>query len=579
MNGQLAVIQPGFSGKAPGMRYRPIAVLGLGALIWVALLLASTIPTPPLVEAFFIPEGLFLACLALLSPWIALASVNALLGWAVLIFTADPPAHVVPALRGLRLDAPTPQGRTAIAVCLRNEEMAPILAALGPLLDGLPASHFGLWFLSDTQDPDFRAAEDAAIAAFRPQDAARIHLRRRATNAGFKAGNVMEFLEAEGATYDYLLCLDADSEMTPEAVRKLAFALDAAPRIAILQQLIVGRPVAAPFPRLFQFGMRAGMRAWATGQGWWQGPKGPYWGHNAMIRIAPFREHGKLATLPDGSTILSHDQVEAIRLHGAGWEVWCLPEERGSLEGNPPALPEFMARDLRWAAGNMQYLPLLRQPGLSGMARFQLIQAILMFLCAPLWVLAFLLAAILAALGRFDEMSAAHLAALMALFWVAQHSPKLAGYVQVLMQGREAARYGGRGVFARGALLEILFTTILSPISCLNKSRFLLALPFGAKMGWGAQNRAARDIGWGDATRLLWFHMLMGVLAFGFLALTAPWAVWFALPWAGGLLVAIPFCVWSASPRVAAFLTRRGLAATPEEKRPPAAGAERPQTP
>lgn len=547
------------------MRFRPLAVLGLGALIWGALLLAAAIPTPPVTPALLLPEGLFLACLALLGPWIALSFINALLGWAILVLTPDPPAHVVPALRGLALDAPTPRGRTAIAVCLRNEDMTPILAALGPLLDGLPASHFTLWFLSDTQDPAFRAAEDAAIAAFRPEGAARIHLRRRATNTGFKAGNVMEFLEAEGASFDYLLCLDADSEMTPQAVMRLALALDAAPRIAILQQLIVGRPVAAPFPRLFQFGMRAGMRAWATGQGWWQGPKGPYWGHNAMIRIAPFREHGKLETLPDGSTILSHDQVEAIRLHGAGWEVWCLPEERGSMEGNPPALPEFMARDLRWAAGNMQYLPLLRQPGLSGMARFQLIQAILLFLCAPLWVLAFALAAILAALGRFDEMGAGQLAAIMALFWATQHSPKLAGYAQVLMQGDQAARYGGRGVFARGAALEILFTTILSPISCLNKSRFLAALPFGAKMGWGAQNRAARDIGWGDAARLLWFHTLVGVLAFAFLALTAPWAIGFALPWAGGLLLAIPFCVWTASPRVAHALAARGLAATPEE--------------
>lgn len=547
------------------MRIRPIAVLGLGTLIAGALLLASTIPTPPLVGALLLPEALFVACLALLAPWMALASVNALLGGAILLFSRDPAAHVVPALRGLDLTAATPQGRTAIALCLRNEEMAPILAALGPLLDGLPASHFSLWFLSDTQDPAFQAAEDAALAQWRPQDAGRIHLRRRAMNTGFKAGNVMEFLESEGAAYDYLLCLDADSEMTPQAVMKLALALDSAPRIAILQQLIVGRPVAAPFPRLFQFGMRAGMRAWATGQSWWQGPKGPYWGHNALIRIAPFRAHGKLDTLPDGSTILSHDQVEAIRLHGAGWEVWCLPEEAGSLEGNPPALPEFMARDLRWAAGNMQYLPLLRRPGLSAMARFQLIQAILLFLCAPLWVLAFALAASLAALGRFEEVSATQLAAIMVLFWLAQHAPKLMGYAQVMLQGGQAARYGGRGTFAAGALAEIVFTTILSPISCVNKARFLLALPFGARMGWAAQNRTARGVGWGDAARLLGFHTLVGVAAFGLLALTAPWAVWFALPWAGGLLLAIPFCVVTSSPGFARFLTSRGWAATPEE--------------
>ena len=52
-----------------------------------------------------------------------------------------------------------------------------------------------------------------------------------------------------------------------------------------------------------------------TGQAWWQGDEGPYWGHNAVIRIAPFRAHARLETLPDGSHILSHDQVEAILLH------------------------------------------------------------------------------------------------------------------------------------------------------------------------------------------------------------------------------------------------------------------------
>ena len=41
------------------------------------------------------------------------------------------------------------------------------------------------------------------------------------------------------------------------------------------------------------------------------------------------------------------------------------------MEGNPPALPEFMARDLRWAAGNMQYFALLFLPGQTWMGRWQ----------------------------------------------------------------------------------------------------------------------------------------------------------------------------------------------------------------
>lgn len=546
------------------MPARRIALLLFGALLCGTIglagfrLLASDGLSPL--------DAAFLAALLLLSPWIALATGNALIGLAILLLTPDPPAHVVPALRGLRPGSP--RGRTAIALCLRNEEMVPVLRPLGPLLDGLPSDHFHLWFLSDTQEPALRAAEDVAVEGFRaarPADAGRIHLRRRAKNTGFKAGNVMEFLEAEGAGYDYLLCLDADSVMTPAAVLKLVAALDADPKMAILQQLIVGRPVAAPFPRLFQFGMRAGMRAWATGQGWWQGSKGPYWGHNALIRIAPFREHGKLDILPDGSTILSHDQVEAVRLHSAGWGVWCLPEEEGSLEGNPPALPEFLARDLRWAAGNMQYLSLLRQPGLDAMSRFQLLQAILLFLCAPLWVLAFALAVAIAATGGFDAVPAVCLVLLMLLLWLAQHAPKLAGYAQLLAQPAQAARYGARRAVLAGAGAEILFTTLLSPISNFNKARFLLALPFGARMGWAAQNRADRGVSWGDAARLLWPHTLAGILAFGVLAAWSPWAIWFALPWAGGLLAAIPFCVWTSSPRLARWLVARGVAATPEE--------------
>jgi membrane glycosyltransferase len=60
------------------------------------------------------------------------------------------------------------------------------------------------------------------------------------------------------------------------------------------------------------------------------GPAGPFWGHNALIRIAPFREHCRLPTLPDGSAILSHDHVEAARLHAAGWAVRVVPEDGGS---------------------------------------------------------------------------------------------------------------------------------------------------------------------------------------------------------------------------------------------------------
>ena len=128
----------------------------------------------------------------------------------------------------------------------------------------------------------------------------RIHYRRRPVNTGFKAGNIMDFLCHRAEGFELMLTLDADSEMSAAAVLRLVRAMQADPTLAIAQHLTVGLPAASAFPRLFQFGMRAGMRTWATGQAWWQGDEGPYWGHNAVVRIAPFRALCRLPTLPSG---------------------------------------------------------------------------------------------------------------------------------------------------------------------------------------------------------------------------------------------------------------------------------------
>jgi membrane glycosyltransferase len=257
-----------------------------------------------------------------------------------------------------------------------------------------------------------------------------------------------------------------------------------------------------------------------------------------------------------------------VRLHAAGWKVCCLPDDTGSLEGNPPALPEFLARDLRWAAGNMQYGRLLFLPGQTWMGRLQLAQAILLFLGAPLWVGLLAAAALNAATGGGAATPGGALLALVLATWAALHAPKLLGYAEVLSKPALAARHGGRGAFARGAAAEIGFTTLLDPISTFNKAMFLLALPFGGagKTGWAPQNRADRGVGWDDAARLLWPHTLFGAAVFGALLATAPGAaLWAALP-AGGLVAAIPFCVLTSSPRVSAWLRARGVAATPEER-------------
>ena len=539
-----------------------LALAIMGGLFWLAWAVLAP-------GGWTLPEILILVCIAGTLPWAALSAGNALIGLGILLFARNPVAAVLPALATARPGLP--QARTAIAICIRREDMALVLPPLARLLSGLAATgageRFSLWFLSDTPEGAEAMAEEAACRAFAAVQPIATHYRRRAENTGFKSGNVMEFLDHHADGHDFMLCLDADSEMTADAVLRLVACMEADPKLAILQQLIHGRPTKAGFPRLFQFGMRHGMRSWATGQAWWQGDEGPYWGHNAVIRIAPFRAHARLETLPDGSHILSHDQVEATRLHAAGWKVRVLPDDEGSSEGNPPSYSDFITRDLRWAAGNMQYLALLRLPGLTPMARWQLIQAILLFLSAPFYVAILLLAAWNGLGGGGDTTPIGALLALLIAGWCCHYAAKLAGYAELLLKPDLATRYGGRAQFLRGALAEIVFTAFMEPARLMSQCLFLLVLPFGMRMGWAPQNRSERGISFADALKQFWAPTVAGlVLTFVFAAVSFT-ALLITAPVLISLLGVIPFAMLTANARFSAWLVRRQICALPEELR------------
>lgn len=538
--------------------------LALAVLIMAGLLRLAVAVLAP--GGWTLWEALILLCFLSTMPWSALSAANALVGLAILLLARDPVAAVLPALRDIRPGPP--QGRTAIAICIRDEDMASVLPPLARLMDGLAvrdmADRFALWILSDTPPGPAAAAEEAAIRAF-AAGRTDTNYRRRAVNEGFKAGNVMDFLDRHAEGLDYLLCLDADSAMTPDAVLRLVAVLEADPRLAIVQQLIHGRPASAAFPRLFQFGMRQGMRTWATGQAWWQGDEGPYWGHNAIIRIGPFREHCRLGPLPDGSRILSHDQVEATRLIAAGWKVRVLPDDTGSTEANPPTFGDFVTRDLRWAGGNMQYLALLRLPGQSWMARWQLVQAMLLFAGAPLWCAILALAAINALTGGGASTPTGWLVLLLLAGWACHYAPKLAGYAEMLLKPGLAAAHGGRDEVLRSAAAEIAFTTLMEPARLMAQSLFLMALPFGLKVGWVPQNRADRGVPWFDAARQFWPPTLAGIVLAAAFAAASPPALLLAAPVLASLLLAIPFAVLTADAAFSAWLRQEEICALPEE--------------
>ncbi|HSI40691.1 MAG TPA: glucans biosynthesis glucosyltransferase MdoH [Xanthobacteraceae bacterium] len=568
---------------------RRALVLGLNAASYAGLV--ALFATLLAHGGFTVLDGLLLLAFGLSTPWTILGFWNTLIGLWLLHGGGDAQQSVYPYAAKAHDDAPVTV-RVAVVMTLRNEDPARAVARLRAMREDVERCGYGerlAWFvLSDTDRADIAAAEEAACAAWRSELGADapLHYRRRSRNDGFKAGNIRDFLLRWGDEHDLMLVLDADSFLSAPSLLRLVRIMQANPRLGILQSLVVGMPSRSPFARIFQFGMRHGMRSYTMGASWWAGDCGPYWGHNAVIRIAPFKAHCELPMLPGrgplAGAVLSHDQIEAALMRRAGYEVRVLPEETDSYEENPPHLTEFTRRDLRWCQGNMQYWRLLALPGLLAMSRFQIAWAMLMYIGALAWIVFM----VLAALKVFEtERSATPFPAelgvvLFVATFVMSLTPKLAGLLDVLLRPAERRRYGGTDKLLGGALLEFVFSVLLGPVVAVRIAIFMVGLAFGRTVTWEAQARDAERLSWRTALAGLWpqllFGLLMGGLLWGFAPAALPWA----LPVLAGLLGAVPFAVLTSQPALGRGLARLGLCATPEELLPPPclAALERAQT-
>ena len=559
---------------ALGRRRRIFSVLCLLMLIsmgiWLGTILAA--------DGFGLRDYLMLAAFLITAPWFVIGFCNAAIGFAILQLARDPNEIILPAALKARDNDPI-FVRVAVLVTVRNEDPKRSFRRLRTVKTSLDATGFGGQFdyfvLSDSSRADVIAAERAAFEAWRAEfsDPNRLIYRRRENNAGFKAGNLRDFCERWGRNYEIMVPLDADSLMTGAAIVRLVRIMQANPQLGILQSLVVGMPSSSFFARTFQFGMRHGMRSFTAGSAWWHADCGPFWGHNAAVRIAPFTDYCRLPELsggpPFGGPIMSHDQIEAVLMRRAGFEVRVLTEEGGSYEENPPALPDFARRDLRWCQGNLQYLNLIGLPALFPTSRMQIAMAIQMFLVSPAIVLFLICAALAAALfPPGAAFSAASALAFYIAFIVMYLSPKLFGVVDALL--RSPRRYGGVGRILIGALVETIFTFLLLPISIFNQTLFMVGLLFGRNAGWDVQQRDGYRVPWTAAVRGLWPATLFGLLVLGFLAFTAPAAIPWFLPFLAGLVLSIPFAVLTSLPEVGAAAVHWRLCAIPEEFETPA---------
>ncbi len=569
---------------APAAAPRPASAAAMRARRWLFLAL-NVVTVFALFAAMAVmmamggldaAEAVMLFAYLLTLPWLSIGFWNGVIGFVIALRAKNPAAYVNPAAaRASEQDPIT--ARTAIAMAVRHEDISAVIARLETMHLDIVRSGWGSQFafhvLSDSADPAIVADEEAQIAAWkaRAPSIVPVHYRRRTDNKGFKAGNIADFCEIHHRSYDFFLPLDADSRMSANAILCLVRIMQASPEIGILQGLVVGSPSKTFFTRAFQFGMRHGMRSFTLGSAWWQGDCGPFWGHNAVIRMAPFHQHCRLPVIPGkgplSGHIMSHDQVEAVMMRSGGYEVRVSAMEDESFEENPPSLPDFIKRETRWCQGNMQYLKLLGMPGLLPTSRVQLLLAILMYVNGPAWFLFITAGAAMAAFtDQFGSIPLAYGLGLFAIIMFFNLTPKFMGMAQSFAQRSVAGIYGGRTRIVAGLVGEFIFSTLIAPCVAFAITICCAGLGLGKRIKWDAQQRSREFLSLREAAVTLWPQTLYGFVLLVTLGTLAPWALLFGCLIVTPLCLAIPIASGTTLPALGRRSRQAGLFDIPEDR-------------
>ncbi len=530
-------------------------------------------------------EAALLALFVVLFAWVSAGFWTAMAGFLVLVFGDD--RHAVSA-RSSGAAPIDPAARTAVVMPICNENVARVFAGLRATYRSLErtglAEHFDFFVLSDSSEPDTRAAESQAWRDLcRSLGAAgRLFYRWRRHRIKKKAGNVADFCRRWGRDYRYMVVLDADSVMSGDCLAALVRLMEAHPDAGIIQTAPRAAGRETLHARVQQFAGRVYGPLFTAGIHYWQLGEAHYWGHNAIIRVAPFMQHCALGRLPGrgalSGEILSHDFVEAALMRRAGFGVWIAYDLPGSYEETPPSLLDELKRDRRWCRGNLINARFIGTPGLHPAHRALFLTGLMAYLSAPLWALFLALSTALLALHALVPPS--YFMAPRQLFpvWPSWHLdwavgllcatgallflPKLLAVLLVALRGAE--HYGGRLRLLASAFLETVLSALLAPVRMLFHTQFVLSALTGFEVRWKSPPREDAETSWSYAARCHGWQSALGLAwAVGVYLLDPGYLRWL-LPVAGALVVAIPVSVLTSR-----ISRGRRLFVVPEESRPP----------
>lgn len=531
-------------------------------------------------------QFLFLVLSTIAFGWIALGTLSAAIGFLPL-FAGERPDQV----EAPPLDAPL-HARTALLFPVYHEEPSRIAGTIDAIARSLKAlgraGQFDVFILSDTRGdkdglPEGRVydALGRELAPLLP-----VYYRRRVENTAKKAGNIADWVERFGAAYDHFIILDGDSVMSGETLVTLALAMQQDHKAGLIQtvpRLVGGSTL---LQHLTQFASNTYGPSVAAGIAFWHRDQGNYWGHNAIIRTAAFAAAAGLPDLegrkPFGGHIMSHDFVEAVCLQRAGWGVSMMPTLEGSYEGQPPNLIDVVARDRRWAQGNLQHLAIVSQAGVTPMGRVHLAMGATSYLISAIWALSLVVGIVLALQGQhyipsyfvdektlFPIWPVIDAGAALRLFFATMLVvllPKGLGLLLELKRALAARHYALAARTTAGVMIETVFSMLIAPVLMVTQTLATFQIFAGRDSGWKAQKRDDGALSFADAMRFARNQTIAGI-ATGIIAWTvSPGLLGWMAPVILGLLLAGPM-TWLTARRAGRVM--RWALATLEDRTPP----------
>ena len=478
------------------------------------------------------------------------------------------------------------RGKTVVIVPVYNEDPVDTFSRIAAMDSSLRATgttaQIDFAILSDTTKDPVAMREQRCFAQLVAQQngEGRMFYRRRAQNIGRKAGNIEEFITTSGGAWDYALILDADSLMEGETIVEMIRRIEGDARLGLLQTLPKVIRARSRFGRAMQFAATFYSPIFARGLAAMQGQSGPFWGHNAIVRIRAWAESCGLPELPGrapfGGHILSHDSVEAVLLARAGWVVRLDDDLEGSFEEGPENILDHAKRDRRWCQGNLQHTKVLAAPGLLLWSRFTLFQGVFAYIAPLIW-LAFILVSIAAVplageLDYFplpnwpfpvfpDDQTPKAIGLALGILGLLV-MPKLLVGVDAAVTG-QARGFGGAWRSLRSVAAELALSSVVAPVLLAFQSRSVMQVLLGRDGGWPPNNRGDGGLSLAEAWAAGGWISFWGLAGMVLTQLVAPVLTLWLLPVTLPTLAAPILIWWTSRP------ASSGHFPVPSDTRPP----------